>query len=244
MQFNWQTKTQATLGASKRITKRQMERVLDNLITSGGSVESAIRKVRYLQDTVTTRLIKAQLCDNRFIAGDQELFWTADGRRYRMVKGKWVQQEEKGAKSGVQPPEDGDGGTKNEGSTTATGLKPDLGTLETRYPTRKTVRGVRTWAGPRNVKITSLEQQQLPPNPSSSRPGDRGVKRKKDDAKDNDDPPENRGDSGPPRKRGGKKPGRQALYVMLSMSNQHYIATIDPPTKPGTRSQPKRNAKK
>ncbi|KAI9881190.1 MAG: hypothetical protein M1830_007168 [Pleopsidium flavum] len=206
VQFNWQTNTQAALGASKRITKRQMERVLDDLVRSGGSVQSAIRK----------------LYDNGFIAGDQESFWTADRRRYRMTKGKWVQYEGKGIEPGMQPPDDG--------TTTATVLDPDLDTLRKRYPTRKQIRRVRTWAGPRMIKIKPLEDQRLPANPTSSRPGNRGVKREKNNANDHDGRrgnTGNRGDNGEPGKGGRKKP-----------------AATDPPTKPGTRRQPERNAKK
>lgn len=246
MQYNWQTNAPSKVSGNRSATVRQMEKVLDDLVASGGTVRSAILKVRIQPVLAVRRLITAQLGNNGFIAGDQEQFWTADGRRYRMEGAKWILQEPNGKKPPVEivrgegegpktgnnapgpkqgteqqgkPPthevviiDDGDDPPKPKRGTKPKKkpseeepekIKPTVEALKKRYPTRNNVRLHRTWAGPKRAKSKSRGKELLPANPTSSRPGDRGVKRKKDDIEE----------------KGGKNTSKYSFSVMLDSSN-------------------------
>ena len=223
-QFNWKTNSPAA--GARTHTQAQMDHVLRDLLVSGGTVYAAMHKVTVLPGAMDMRLMEAQLGENGFIAGDEAYFWTADGREYDLIDESWVLRTAEGKKS------------KKE--------REDLKKLEDRYPIRNDVVRVRTWAGPIMSIVQPGDYKRLPAHPTSSRPWNRGVKRKQDDGdgdgnqgqpgNDGDPPvtgdntkppPKGKRRKPPPRKGKGKgkahgkgkgKAGKHALYVVAVYS--------------------------
>lgn len=236
VQFDWQTEGPAA--GTPRYTKEQMNRVLRDLVASGGRVYAAMHKVTALIGFQEMRLTEAQLQDNGFIAGDEEYFWTEDGQEYDWIEEKWVLREAEE--------------TAPEANKMSQKDRENLERLEEKYPTRPNVRHMRTWAGPRHKDVAHDDEERLPANPTSSRFGNRGVKRKQDDgdgigkAGNDGNPPVTGGNTKPlPKSKGGKpppkkqrgNPGKQALFVVTVEVTKRYAAVAVPPTTMTTRGQ-------
>lgn len=239
-QFNWKTNSPAA--GAPRYTMEQMKRVLRDLVVAGGTVYAAMHKVTVLSKELEMRLTEAQLQENGFIAGDEEYFWTADGQEYDWIDEKWVLRTPKG--------------TTSEETKSSKKDRENLKKLEKKYPMRPNVRRMRTWAGPGKEDIEEIEpaeKERLPANPTSSRFGNRGVKRKQDDGNGNTgqpgndgNPPVTGGNTDPPGKgkgrkprpkRGKWKPGKQSLSVVAGMVTKRYATAAGPPRTIKTRSQ-------
>jgi len=239
--LNWKTKGPAP--GAPRYTEKQMQHVLRDLVVGGGTVRAAMHKVTVLCKEREIRLTDAQLQYNGFIVGDEDFFWTDDGDAYKWIDEKWVLQPQEGT-----PPKE----TKTSGMPEKD--RKNLQRLEEKYPMRQNVRRMRTWAGPRYEDVDHDDEERLPANPTSSRLGNRGVKRKRDDANGNTgrpgngNPPATGGRTKPPRKgqskrkrptkgKGKGKPGTQALFVVAVIVNNRYGSAAVPPKTRATKGQ-------
>ncbi len=184
------------------------------------------------------RLTQAQLQENGFISGDEEYFWTADGQAFDWINEKWVLREAE-----VTTSED----------IMISEIDPEnLKRLEKKYPKRDNVRRMRTWAGPKHEDVAHDGEERLPAHPTSSRFGNRGVKRKQDavdgtgQVGNDGDPPVTGGNTKPPPKKKVRKPppakekgktGKQAMFVATVTVTKRYAAVAVPARTMTTRGQ-------
>lgn len=184
------------------------------------------------------RLTQAQLQENGFISGDEDYFWTADGQAFDWINEKWVLREAEAPTS--------------EDITNSEIDPGNLERLEKKYPKRDNVRRMRTWAGPRHVDVAHDGEERLPAHPTSSRFGNRGMKRKHDDVDGigqvgndghapvtggNTKPQPKKKAKKPPPTKQKEKPGKQAMFVVTVTVTKRYAAVAVPPRTMTTRGQ-------